>query len=78
MTESLEPLVGYVDGASRSTKNLSSATWAIFAPGGKLVGFQGICVGQSTNNITEYNTLIELLSYSISLRINRIIIGLES
>ena len=37
MLTSLEPYVGYADGASRSTQNLSSATWAIFAPDGKLV-----------------------------------------
>ena len=60
MTESLEPFVGYADGASHSTQNLCSAAWAIFAPNGKLVSFQGICIGRSTNNIAEYSALIEL------------------
>ena len=78
MTESLEPFIGYPDGASHSTQNLSSATWAIFAPGGKLVSFQGICIGRSTNNIIEYSALIKILSDAISFGINRIIIRLDS
>ena len=52
--------------------------WAIFTPNDELVSFQGICIGRSTNNITEYSTLIELLSDSISFGINRIIIRLDS
>ena len=75
MFESSEPFVGYANGA---THNLSSAAWAIFAPNDELVSFQGICIGRSTNNITEYSTLIELLSDVISFGINRIIIRLDS
>ena len=67
MKESLEPFFGYIDGASHSTQNFSSAAWAIFAPSGKLVSFQGICIGHSTNNIAEYSALIELLYDEISL-----------
>ena len=65
MYESSEPFVGYADGASRSTQNLSSAAWAIFAPSGELVSFQGICISRSTKNIAEYSVLIELLSDAI-------------
>ena len=78
MSESLEPFVGYADGASRSTQNLSFAAWGIFTPNDELVSFQGICIGRSTNNIVEYSTLIELLSDAISFGINRIIIRLVS
>ena len=78
MFESSKPFVGYVDGTSRSTQNLSSAVWAIFAPNDKLASFQGICISRSTNNITEYSALIELLSDSISFGINHIIIRLDS
>lgn len=60
MSESLEPFVGYADGASHSTQNLSSAAWAIFAPSGKLVSFQGIYISIYMKNIAMYNTLIEL------------------
>ena len=78
MSESLEPIFGYADGANRSTQNLSSTAWAIFAPNSELVSFQGICIGILTNNITEYSVLIELLSDAISFGINRIIIRLDS
>ena len=78
MLESSKPFVGYADGASHSTQNLSSAAWAIFTPSGELVSFRGICIGQSTNNIAEYSALIELLSDAISLGIRQIIIRLDS
>ena len=78
MSESLEPFVGYADGASCSMQNLSSAAWAIFALNDELVSFQGICIGRSMNNITEYSALIELLSDAISFGINHIIIRLDS
>ena len=78
MYKYLEPLVGYADGASHSTQNLSSAAWAIFSLNDELVSFQGICIGRSTNNITEYSTLIKLLCNAISFGINHIIIRLDS
>ena len=78
MSKFSEPWVGYANGASRSTENLSSAAWAIFALSGELMIFRGICIGRSTNNITEYSALIELLSDAISLGIHRIIIRLGS
>ena len=65
MFESLEPFVGYADGASRSTQNLSFSSWAIFAPNDELVSFQGFFIGRYTKNIAEYNALIELHSNAI-------------
>ena len=53
MSESSEPFVGYADGASHSTQNLSSVAWAIFALNDELVSFQGICIGRSMKNIAE-------------------------
>ena len=75
MSESSKP---FVDGASRSTQNLSFAAWAIFAPNGELVSFQGICISRSMNNIAEYSMLIELFSDAISIGISRIILRLDS
>lgn len=63
---SSEPYVGYANGTSRSTQNLSSATWAIFSLNGELVSLQGICVSFSTNNIVEYNIIFKLVSFVIS------------
>lgn len=66
---STTPHVGFVDGACRSTRNLSSTTWAIYDPNGELLDLQGIYLGCTTNNITEYSTVIELLSEAIALGI---------
>ena len=74
MTDFLETFVGYADGASHRTQNL----WAIFYPSDELVSFRGICIGQSTNNIAEYISLIELLSYAISHGIRRLVVRLDS
>ena len=39
---SITPYVGFADGASRSTKNLSSAAWVIYDPASELIDLQGI------------------------------------
>ena len=37
MSESSLPHIGFVDGASRSTQNLASAAWEIYAPTNELI-----------------------------------------
>jgi len=66
MSDLLESFVGYADGASHSSQNLSSVAWAIFDPSGELVSFGEVCIGRSMNNIAEYSMLIELLSNAIT------------
>ena len=78
MSNYSETYVGYADGASRSTRNLSSAAWAIFDPSGELVSFRGVCIGRSTNNIAEYSALIELLSDTIAHGKRQLIVRLDS
>ena len=78
MSNLWESFFGYTDEASRSSRNLSSAAWAIFDPSGELVSFRGVCIGRSTNNITEYSALIELLSNAIIHGIRRLTIRLDS
>lgn len=63
MSTSLKLYIGYVDGASCSTQNLSSASWAILAPNGELVRMQGICIARSTNNIIEYSVMVTIWCY---------------
>jgi ribonuclease HI len=67
MLESSLPHIGFADGASRSTQNLSSTAWAIYAPTNELITLRGVCLGRATNNIAEYSTVIELLIDAISL-----------
>ena len=54
MHMSISPYVGFADGASRSTRNLSSATWVIYDPIGELMNLQGICLGPTTNNVVLF------------------------
>jgi ribonuclease HI len=74
MSESLLPHIGFTDGASRSTQNLSFAAWAIYAPTNELISLRGVCLGRVTNNIVEYSVVVELLIDAISLGIRHLVI----
>jgi hypothetical protein len=74
MSESLLPYLGFADGASRSTQNLASVAWEIYAPMNELISLHGVCLGRATNNIAEYSAVIELLTDAISLGIRRLVI----
>lgn len=71
------PYIGFIDGACHSIQNLSSATLDIYDPHGGLIDLQGICLGQTTNNIVEYSALIELLSEAIALDIRELVVNLD-
>jgi hypothetical protein len=55
----------FVDDASQHTRRLASATWVIFTPQGQFISSRGICLGDDTNNVAKYNTMIELLHDSL-------------
>jgi hypothetical protein len=74
MSEFSLPHIGFVDGTSRSTRNLASAAWAIYTPTSKLIILQGVCLGCATNNIAEYSAVIKLLINAISLGICHLVI----
>jgi ribonuclease HI len=78
MSEYSLPYIGFADGASRSTRNLASAAWAIYAPTNELISLRGVCLGRATNNIAEYSAVIELLVDAISLGIRRLVVRLDS
>jgi hypothetical protein len=65
---SMESLVylGFIDGASHHTRNLTSTAWVIYTPEDLLVSLGGICLGPSMNNVAEYNVVIEILRDVIS------------
>ena len=78
MSESLLPHIGFAKGTSRSTQNLASATWAIYAPTNELITLRGVCLGYVTNNIADYSIIIELLIDATSLGICHLVIRLDS
>ena len=55
-------LYGFVDGARHHTLNLASPTWVLYYPYEDLVGSGAVCIGPATNNITEYEAVIDLLT----------------
>jgi hypothetical protein len=57
MSMSSLPYIGFANGASRSTQNLASAAWAIYAPTDELISLHGVCFGRATNNITKYSAV---------------------
>ena len=75
---SSERFVGFADGASRHTCNLTSATWVIYSPSGQLVASGGACLGPASNNVAEYKTIIELLWDSLSRGITQLEVRLDS
>ena len=78
MSTSLKTYIGFVDGACRSTRNISFAAWVIYSPIDELVFIHGICLGQTMNNIAEYSTIIELLFDAIEFGIQKLIVRLDS
>ena len=74
MSKYLLPYIGFADGASRSTRNLASAAWAIYAPTNELISLRGVCLGRATNNIAEYSAVIELLVDVFSLGIRHLVV----
>ena len=75
---SITPYVGFADGASHSTRNLSLAAWVIYNPAGELIDLQDICLGRTTNNVAEYSAVIQLLTEAINLGIHALLVNLDS
>jgi ribonuclease HI len=57
---------GFMDGARRHTRRLASVAWVICMPQGQFLSSRGICLGDSVNNVVEYNAMIELLCDTLS------------
>lgn len=72
------PHVSFVDGAYRSTWNISSIAWALYSPNGEMVSLHGIFLGRKTNNIYEYSAVIELLSEVVYLGIRVLVLKRDS
>ena len=70
--------IGFVDGVICHTCNLVSTYQAIYGPIGQLVALGGACLGPMTNNVDEYNVVIELLWDCISRGITILEVRLES
>ena len=70
--------IGFVDGAHRYTLNLASAAWVLYSPTSEMVSSGGILLGPSTNNLTEYQSVIRLLTESLANDVREIRVYLDS
>jgi hypothetical protein len=78
MSSESEVFVGFVDGAIRHTWRLSSIAWVIFTPQGQLLSSGGIYLGDATNNVVEYNVVIEFLCDALSHGISHLLVYLDA
>jgi ribonuclease HI len=74
MSVSSLPYIGFVDGANRSTQNLASTAWEIYAPTDELSSLHGVFLGRATKNIMEYSAVIKLLTNVVSLGTHHLIV----
>ena len=68
----------FIDGACRHTLNLASAAWVLYSPTHNLVSSGVICIGPSTNNITEYWVVIGLLTEAASQYVHNLVVLMDS
>ena len=59
-------------------EKLAFTDWVIFSPIDELVSSGGICLDPATNNVVEYNAVIELMSEESALGIRHLIVRLDS
>ena len=57
---------GFVDSACRHTLKIALVAWVLFSLSHDLISSGGICIGPATNNITEYQVIIGLLTKAAS------------
>ena len=69
---------GFVDGACHHTLNIASAAWVFYSPTEDLVNSGAVCIGPATNNITEYQAIIGLLTEATSQDVCNMVVLMNS
>ena len=70
--------IGFIDGASHYTQNLTSPSWVIYSPTDEFLSSWWIYLGHATNNFVEYCVFIGILTKEIYLNISQLIVNLDS
>ena len=78
MDPTLHHYIGFADGASIWSPNLTLAVWVIYLLSHELIHIDGMCVGMTTNNQDEYDGFMCLLAASLHLGIRHLYVFLES
>ena len=68
----------FPDGAYRHTLNLASAAWVLYSPAEDLVNSGAVCIGPATNNITEYQAVISILTEVSSQDVRNLVVLMDS
>ena len=68
----------FTDGAFHHTLNLASASWVLYSPTKDLVSSREVCIGPATNNITEYEAVIGLLTKATSQDVRDLVLLMDS
>ena len=69
---------GFTNGACCHTLNLASAAWVLYSPPQNLARSGAVCIGSPTNNITEYEAVIGLLTEAVSWDIHDLVVFMDS
>ena len=72
MDPTLHSYVGFIDGASRWSPNLTSAAWVIYSPSHELIHIYRMCVGIDTNNQDEYIDFVCIMTAALHLGIHHL------
>ena len=70
--------IGFANGASRCSPNLTSAAWVIYSLSYELIHINGICMGGATNKQAEYDAVNGLLVTTLQLGVHHLDVFLES
>ena len=73
-----EPYFGFINGASRWSQSLATATWFIYHPNRSPLCTNGLCIGSTTNIQAEYDVVIRLMWDSLHHGIHHMHIYLDS
>ena len=69
---------GFADGACRHTLNIASAAWVLYSLTHDLVSSRAVCIGLTTNNIAEHQTVIDLFTEAASHDSHELVVFMDS
>ena len=69
---------GFTNGDFHHTLYLALAAWVLYSPAKDLVSLGAVCIGPATNNITEYEAVINLLTEVASQDVCDLVVLLDS
>ena len=68
----------FTDGAYHHTLNLTLASWVLYSPTKDLVSLGAVYIGPATNNITDYEAVIGLLTEAASQDVRDLVVLMDS